>query len=41
MKMRKMFYFHISNDSRAKIGYFLNNIVVIAPKKLVLSQNGV
>ena len=41
MKMRKMFYFHISMDSRLKIGCFLNNIVVIAQKILVLSQNGV
>ena len=28
-------------DSRVKIGCFLNNIVVIAKKILVLSQNGV
>ena len=41
MKMRKMFYFYISTDSRVKIGCFLNNIVVIAQKILVLSQNGV
>ena len=41
MKMRKMFYFYISMDSRVKIGCFLNNIVVIAQKILVLSQNGV
>ena len=41
MKMRKMFYFYISMDLRVKIGCFLNNIVVIAPKTLVLSQNGV
>ena len=41
MKMRKMFYFYISMDSRIKIGWFLNNIVVIAPKILVLSQNSV
>ena len=41
MKMRKMFYFYISMDSRVKIGCFLNNIVVIAQEILVLSQNGV
>ena len=41
MKLRKMFYFHISMDLRVKIGCFLNNIVVIAPEILVLSQNGV
>ena len=40
-KMRKMFYFCISIDSRVKIGCFLNNIVVIAQEILVLSQNGV
>ena len=28
-------------DSRVKIGCFLSNIVVIAQKMLVLSQNGV
>ena len=28
-------------DSRVKIGCFLNNIVVIAQKILVLSKNGV
>ena len=41
MKMRKMFYFYISMDSSVKIGCFLNNIVVIAQKMLVLSENGV
>ena len=41
MKMRKMFYFYISIDSRVKIGCFLNNIVVIAQEILVLSPNGV
>ena len=41
MKMRKMFYFYISMDSRVKIGCFLNNIVVIAQEILVLSQSGV
>ena len=41
MKIRKMFYFYISMDSGVKIGCFLNNIVVIAQKTLVLSQNGV
>ena len=41
MKMRKMFYFYISMYSRLKIGCFLNNIVVIAQKILVLYQNGV
>ena len=43
MKMRKMFYmyFYISMDSRVKIDCFLNNIVVIAQKILVLSQNSV
>ena len=41
MKMRKMFYFYISIDSRVKIGCFLNNIVVIAQEILVISQNGV
>ena len=40
MKMKKMFYFYISMDSRVKISCFLNNIVVIAQKILVLSQNG-
>ena len=34
MKMRKMFYFYISMDSRVKIGCFLNNIVVIAQKNI-------
>ena len=38
MKMRKMFYFYISLDSRVKIGC---NIIVTARKILVLSQNGV
>ena len=37
MKMRKMFYFYISLDSRVKIDCFLNNIVVIAQEILVLS----
>ena len=41
MKMRKMFYFCISMESPVKIGWFLNNIVVIAQEILVLSQNGV
>ena len=41
MKMRKMFYFYISIDSRVKIGCFVNNIVVIAQEILVLSQNDV
>ena len=41
MQMRKMLHFYISMDSRVKIGCFLNNIVVIAGKILVLSQNGV
>ena len=41
MKTRKMFYLYISIDSRVKIGYFLSNIVVIAQKILVLSQNSV
>ena len=41
MKMRKMFYFYISMESRVKIVCFLNNIVVIAQEILVLSQNGV
>ena len=36
-----MFYFYIFRDSHVKIGCFLNNIVVIAQKTLVLSQNGV
>ena len=38
MKMRKLFYFYISMDSRVKIGCFLNDM---AQKMLVLSQNGV
>ena len=41
MKMRKMFYFYISMDSRVKIGCFLNNIVAIAQDILVLYENGV
>ena len=41
MNMRKMFYFYISMNSPVKIGCFLNNIVVIAQKIIVLSQNGV
>ena len=41
MKMRKMFYFYISMDSRVRIGCCLNNIGVIAQEILVLSQNGV
>ena len=41
IKMTKIFYFYISMDSRVKIGCFQNNIVVIAKKILVLSQNGV
>ena len=41
MKMRKMFYFYISMDSRVKLDCFLNNTVVIAQEILVLSQNGV
>ena len=39
MKMRKMFYFYISMDTRVKIDCFLNNIVVIAQEILVLSEN--
>ena len=39
MKMRKVFYFNISTDSRVKIVYLLNNIAVIAQKSLFLSQN--
>ena len=38
MKMRELFYFYISMDSRVKIGCFLNDM---AQKMLVLSQNGV
>ena len=41
MKMRKMFYFYISMDSRVKLGCFLNKIVVIAQETLVRFQNGV
>ena len=40
MKMRKMFYFYISMDLRAKTCCFLNKIGVIAQKILVLNQNG-
>ena len=38
-KMRKMYYLYISTDSRVKIVRLLNNIVVIAKKTLVLSEN--
>ena len=41
MKIKKMLYFYIPMDLRVKIGCFLNNIVVIAKKILVISQNGV
>ena len=44
MKVRKMFYFYISIDSRVKIGCFLNKkqtYLLIAQEILVLSQNGV
>ena len=34
MKMRKMFYFYMSMESRVKIGCFLNNIVVNAQKNI-------
>ena len=41
MKMRKIYYLYISMDSCVKIVRLLNNVVVIAKKTLVLSENDV